>query len=138
MKHFYIDEEYCVTQVIKETWNMYTKDGRVPTPEELLKVLAGEGKRSTTLHQDHPEFTLLRHQLAIEGYITIVDSCWNGDWVINPFYLNDQYFALGERFQSALPMRATLQIKKRNAQLDNDVEMLRAIMLVDIEPKKML
>lgn len=66
--------------------------------------------------QDHPAFTQLRERLGKEGYIKIEYSWWNGDRVTKPFYLNNMYFDIGEKFSCASALGVTYDIAKRKTQ----------------------
>jgi hypothetical protein len=101
MKEFTIDPAYLTSVTIHKEWNTYTQNGRVPTAEELLLILRGEGARRITHTEDHPEFTRLREQLGQEGYIQIERGWWNGDRVLKPFSLNGYTFKVDEQFSSA-------------------------------------
>ena len=95
---FTIDPAYLCSVTIHEEWNQYTRDGRVPTAEEVLLILQGKGNCGSTHSEDHPEFTKLREQLGAEGYIYIERNWWNGDQVLKPFTLNGVKFKVGAQF----------------------------------------
>ena len=95
---FTIDPAYLCSISIREEWNQYTKDGREPTPEELLLVLQGKGTYSMSSSDDHPEFTKLRERLGELEYIKIERGWWNGDRVLKPFTLNGLKFKKGDQF----------------------------------------
>lgn len=101
LREFYIDEAYMCDITIHKEWNMYTKNGREPTPEELIKILNGEGKCSITGSEDHPEFTKLREELGRLGYIEIQRSWINGDRVTKSFKLNGYIARKGWQFSCA-------------------------------------
>lgn len=105
---FTIDEQYLTSITIREEWNTYTSDGRVPTAEELLLILKGKGHCSMTSSSDHPEFAKLRDQLEAEGYIKTCRNSWNGDRVIHPFRLNGKKFEVDEQFSCASAIRYKL------------------------------
>jgi hypothetical protein len=75
---FTINPAHLTSVTIHEEWNTYTKNGRVPTAEEVLLILQGKGKCGMTSSADHPEFAKLREQLGAEGYITIERGWVNG------------------------------------------------------------
>ena len=95
---FTIDPAYLCSVTIHEEWNTYTRDGRVPTADEVLLILQGKGNCSSMHSEDHPEFTKLREQLGTEGYIYIERNWWNGDRVLKPFTLNGVKFKVGAQF----------------------------------------
>lgn len=109
MKEFNIDNLYLKNIIIREEWNMYTKDGRIPTHEELLLILQGKGQCSMTRDENHPEFEKLRTQLESEGYIHIERGWSNGDRVKKPFKLNGVRFETGEQFSCAAAMKYRLE-----------------------------
>lgn len=113
MKEFNIPIEYCKTIIIRDEWNTYTKNGRIPTPEELLLIMAGKGQCSITSNEDHPEFNKLRRQLSDEGYIHIEPGWWNGDRVLKSFMLNGVKFETGAQFPSAGAITFKLDRLKR-------------------------
>lgn len=117
MKEFLIDEQYLTSIAIHKTWNTYTKNGRKPTPDELLKIIKGEGNCSTTSTDDHPEFTKLRDALEADGFIKTERTWWNGDRVLKPFKLNGHTFQKGEQFSCAGAMKyhLTTRRKKKDA-----------------------
>lgn len=109
---FTLDPAYITTVYIHTEYNHYTKDGREPTPEELLLVLQGKGNFKSSSTADHPEFTKFRELLGQLGYIRIERSWWNGDTVTKPFTLNgvkfkvDQQFPCGGALQNQFVCRA--------------------------------
>ena len=109
--NFKLDPEYLCHVSIHKEWNTYTKDGRVPTDEELLLILQGKGKCSSTTSDDHPEFKKLREQLGKLGYIRIERGWWNGDRVLKPFSLNGAKFIKGEQFSSGAAIKYTVESK---------------------------
>ena len=48
MMDFTIDPEYLTSVTIRDEWNTYTRNGRVPTAEELILIIQGKGECSTT------------------------------------------------------------------------------------------
>jgi hypothetical protein len=114
LKAFTIDPAYLTSITIRKEWNTYTKDGQVPTAEELLLILQGEGARGITHTEDHPEFTRLREQLGQEGYIQIERGWWNGDRVLKPFSLNGYTFKVDEQFSSADALGVHFAVRARH------------------------
>ena len=104
LREFYIDEAYLTDITVVKEWNTYTKDGREPTPEELIKMLKGEGVFKMTSHEDHPEFAKLREELGELGYIDIERGWWNGDIVAKSFRLNGYIARKGWQFSCATAM----------------------------------
>ena len=117
---FTLDPAYLTDVTIHEEWNTYTKNGRVPTDEELVLILQGKGKCSTTSSIDHPEFTKLREQLGADGYISIQRSWWNGDSVLKPFTLNRRKFKVGAQFSSGSAMGTHLIVRAKHPEMYKD------------------
>lgn len=117
---FTIDPAYLTDVTIHEEWNTYTKNGREPTNEELLLILAGKGKCSTTSSADHPEFTKLREQLGELGYISIERGWWNGDRVEKPFTLNGLKFKVGAQFSCGAAMGIHFTVRAKHPELYED------------------
>lgn len=101
MKEFTLDPKYFTNVIMRKEWNMYTQDGREPTPEELLLILEGKGNWSITGSEDHPEFAKLRKQLGELGLINIEQGYANGDRVIEAFKLNGLILEPGDQFSCA-------------------------------------
>ena len=117
---FTIDPKYLCSVTIREEWNTYTKNGREPTPEEILLILQGKGKCSTTGSEDHPEFAKLREQLGTDGYINIQRGWWNGDTVLKPFKLNGRKFKVGAQFSSGGAMGTHLAVHAKHPEYYKD------------------
>lgn len=117
---FTLDPKYFTDVTIHKKWNTYTENGRVPTAEELLLVLAGKGECSMTSSIDHPEFTKLREQLGEQGYITIERGWWNGDRVEKPFTLNGLKFKTGAQFSCAGAMAGHFSVRAKHPELFKD------------------
>lgn len=74
----------------------------------------GHGPSGTIAHSvDHPAFAALRKHLAARGFIEVQTTWVNGDRVIKPFYLNDVYFDVGDKFLSASAMQGHLKYRKK-------------------------
>ena len=90
------------------------------TDDDLLKILKGEGKCSSTTSDDHPEFKNLREMLGEQEFISINRNSWNGDKVLKPFSLNGAKFKVGEMFACggamsyAIPRMLKYQARKSN------------------------
>lgn len=70
-----------------------------------FNVVQSNGKEySSTSSKDHPYFETTRNWLENKGYIKCEHSHWNGDQVIKPFYFNNVYLDVGEKFSSAPAM----------------------------------
>lgn len=121
LREFTIDEAYLTDVVIYKEWNIYTKDGRTPTPEELIKVMKGEGKCSITGSEDHPEFAKLREELGRLGYIDIERSWLNGDRVIKAFKLNGKILSRGEKFCCAAAMGGHVRFRQSHPEYSDGV-----------------
>jgi hypothetical protein len=117
---FTINPEYLTDVTIREEWNTYTKNGRVPTAEEVLLILQGKGQCSVTSSADHPEFARLREQLGAEGYITIERGWINGDRVTKPFTLNGLKFKVGEQFSCAGAMGGHFAVRAKHPEYFKD------------------
>ena len=109
---FEIDESFLTSVTIRKEWNMYVGKKKL-TPDELIKILKGEGVCSSISSEDHPEFAKLREQLGAEGYIEIQRRWWNGDHVLKPFTLNGKKFKKGEQFPSGCAMPGHLKYMKK-------------------------
>lgn len=114
MREFTLDPKYFTDVTIRKEWNMYTKDGREPSPEELLLILEGKGNCSVTSSEDHPEFVKLRQQLGELGYIHIEHGWVNGDRVLKPFKLNGLIFEEGNQFSCAAALGTTWSVIQHN------------------------
>ncbi len=117
---FTINPEYLTDITIHKEWNSYTNNGRVPTNDELLLILQGRGKCSTTHSEDHPEFARLREQLGELGYISIYRQCWNGDRVLKPFRLNGRKFKEGDKFSCGAAMGIHLLVRAKHPEYYKD------------------
>lgn len=112
LKQFYIDEQY-ITDVTVHTEYDYVKDRNNPTHEDLIKILKGYDKGSSTYSKDHDEFTKLRNQLESEGYIKCERGWWNGDRVLKPFILNEWKFKKNHSFPCAAAMRTGIDCARK-------------------------
>lgn len=105
MKQFTIDIQYCTSVTKHQIFNLYkTEEERL-----IVKLKFGYDTGTSTWTEDHPEFTNLREQLGVEGFIEIQRSWWNGDRVLKPFKLNDKKFMKGDKFPSGAAIRWTLE-----------------------------
>lgn len=86
MDTFEIDEQYLVDVVDRKT------------------ILVDGRESHMTGRKDHPQFTELRHMLAVKGFIAMENGWVNGDVVRKPFTLNGYEFAAGDRFPCAVAM----------------------------------
>ena len=117
---FTLDPDYmCGVNIYKE-WNQYTQNGREPTNEELLLILAGKGRCSSLHSEDHPEFARLREQLGELGYIHIHRGCWNGDRVLKPFKLNGRKFKESDQFSCGAAMGNHLRVRAEHPEYYKD------------------
>jgi len=120
MKEFTINPKYLTSVIERREWNTYTRNGRVPTADELLLILAGKGKCGETSSKDHNKFTQLREQLGLQGYIKIEHSWTNGDRVLKSFKLNGMKFKPGEKFICASALGNTFETAKKHPEYYQD------------------
>lgn len=74
----------------------------------------GHGPNGTIAKSvDHPAFAALRKHLDTHGYIKMESGWVNGDRVRKPFYLNEVYFAVGDKFVCASAMSGLLKFRKK-------------------------
>ena len=118
LRDFYLDEAYMRDVTIYKEWNMYVKEGRELTPEDLVKVLKGEGKCSIMGHEDHPLFTKLREELGRLGYIAIERGWINGDCVTKSFKLNGYIARRGHQFSCATAMGGHFRFLRKYPKYD--------------------
>jgi hypothetical protein len=112
-----IDRQYITSVTIHRSWSPY--DGRDDlTDEELVRVLKGLDRCSSTSNDDHPEFKLLRDRLEQDGYIKTERGWWNGDRVLKSFTLNDIEFNPGDQFPSSAALDARIRIVEK---FDKDI-----------------
>jgi len=117
---FTINPAYLTSVTIREEWNTYTRNGREPTPEEVLLILQGQGNCGMTSSEDHPEFAQLREQLGEQGYIRIQRGQWNGDRVLKPFKLNGRKFKEGDQFSCGSAMGTHLAVRAKHPEYYKD------------------
>ena len=60
---------------------------------------------------DHPSFTHIRDWLFNNGYIHKETGWCNGDYTLKPFYFNNVYFGIDDKFPSAGAMKGHLKFK---------------------------
>jgi hypothetical protein len=111
MKEFTLDPCYITDVAVYHEWSMYSEKDSL-TQEEMIKVLKGEGKCSSTSSDDHPQFKELREHLGEQGYISIERGWWNGDRVLKPFKLNGKKFKKGEQFPCGAAMSIHMKYMK--------------------------
>ena len=111
---FYIDEQYICSVNIRKEYSMYD---HIPkgelTHEQFIKILKGEDKCISTYSEDHPEFTKLRNELELLGYISTCRQSWNGDRVLKPFKVNEWKFKRGDKFCSSAAMRVSIDCARK-------------------------
>jgi hypothetical protein len=107
LKQFTIDESF-ICDVTVRTEHDLIKDRTNPTPEDLITILKGYDKMTSTSSKDHDEFTKLREELSRLGYIEIQRSWWNGDRVLKSFKLNEWTFRKGHKFCCAAAMKSSI------------------------------
>jgi hypothetical protein len=107
-----IDPAFLTSVTIHSEWSMF-KNKTELTEEELVKVIKGEDRCSSTSSDDHPEFKKVREQLGKDGYLEIQRGWWNGDRVAKAFTFNGAKFKKGETFPCGAAMAGHLKhIKK--------------------------
>ena len=115
VKNFNFDESCMCDVTVRKEWGMYD---HVPadelTNEQLIKILKGEDRCSSTSSKDHPDFASLRDRLEGEGYIKTERGWWNGDRVTTPFKLNGVLFRRDDRFPSGAAMKHHIEFKRRH------------------------
>lgn len=111
INNFEIDKNYLTTVTIRREWGMYDGKKNI-TDDELVKILKGEDRCSSTHTEDHPEFTKLREKLGTDGYLCIQRNWWNGDRVTKKFMLNGKLFKKDDSFPCAGAMELCLRFKK--------------------------
>lgn len=122
MTEFTIPIDYCTSVTTRKEWNIYTKNGREPTADELLLIVQGQGNCSMTGSDDHPEFAKLRNQLEDDGYIQTDRTSWNGDHVLKPFKLNGAQFNVNEQFPCAAAIAYQIERKIIGSTNDETVD----------------
>ena len=114
LRQFTIDEQFICDVIVHKKWGMYD---HIPhedlKPEQLIKILKGEDRCSSTSNKDHDEFTKLREHLGELGYISIQRGWWNGDRVLKGFKLNEWTFLKGEKFCSAGALRTSINCARK-------------------------
>lgn len=108
--NFEIDPAFLTDVTVTKTYRPHA-DKETVTPDELMEVLSHSSTVTSTYTRDHPEFTRLRDQLEVEGYIACERKWWNGDRVLRPFILNSVMFHLDDQFPCASAMRLHLKYK---------------------------
>ena len=109
---FKIDESYLCNVTVREEWGVYDHIKQEDlTHEQLIKILKGEDRCSSTSSTDHPEFAKLREQLGSEGFIKIERAWWNDDQVTKTFTLNGKKFKIGEKFVCGAAMKGHMKYR---------------------------
>ena len=109
---FEIDESFVHSEtIIKYVSTLENPDN--PTPDDLIKIIKGTHRWSSTGSEDHPEYAKLRNELEAKGFIKTERSMWNGDRVLKEFTLNNVTFNPHETFYSAAAMEWTLKSKRK-------------------------
>lgn len=76
---------------------------------QVVKATGGGRNGTISRSVDHPAFASLRKYLGQNGYINIETRWINGDRVMKPFYLNEVFFNVGDKFVCAAAMQHTLK-----------------------------
>jgi hypothetical protein len=95
---FYINEE--ALDSCNEAFTWITPNGHGPNGTISKSV-------------DHPAFAALRRHLNTHGYIEMQTGWVNGDRVRKPFYLNDVFFDVNDKFLSASAMKWKIKNRKK-------------------------
>lgn len=92
------------------------EEGLTDCNEAFTWIGPSGGGRSGTIAKsvDHPAFAALRKHLSNNGFIKMETGWSNGDVVTKPFYLNEVYFDVGEKFVCASAMQHHLKSRKKN------------------------
>ena len=115
VKNFELNEAYICDVYIHREWSIYQNLPREElTNEQLIKMIKGEDRCSSTHSEDHPEFASLRNTLEEQGYIRCERSWCNGDRVLKTFKLNGVLFRQREQFPSGAAMRHHLEFKQKH------------------------
>jgi hypothetical protein len=109
MREFLIPEEYLTD--VSDNYIKYKYDTtKELTHEQLVDILVnGNIQYRSFGTKDHPEFTKLRDELEILGYIKTFRSSSNGDRVLKPFKLNGKRFRKNETFYCACAIKSHLK-----------------------------
>jgi len=108
LPEFHINPAFLSEVTLHKEWSKF--DGRTTlTEEEIIEVLKGTDKMSSTWSEDHPEFTKFRHQLRDHGFIYVEHAWFNGDRVLKPFKLNGATFSKNSKFVCAAAMKYHLK-----------------------------
>jgi hypothetical protein len=114
---FEIDPAYFSEVIDRREWGAYD---HIPpeelTAEQVMKILRGLDRCSSTGSRDHPEFAALRDRLEAEGFIECQRQLWNGDRVLRPFRLNGARFKRGEQFACGVAIRWDVEYKLKQQQ----------------------
>ena len=103
LKNFEIAEEYLTQVVVHEEMKFtnFTPMGSMTQDQIDAMNEMMDKPVKVTRWIDHPEFTKLREQLEVEGYIIIQRSWWNGDRVLRSFKVNGLTLKKGSTFYCA-------------------------------------
>jgi hypothetical protein len=112
LKQFLIDEAYICDVIVRTEYDLI-KDRNNPTNEDLIKILKGWDKSTSTSSKDHDEFTKLRNQLGELGYISIEQGHWNGDRVLKSFKLNEWTMRKGHKFPCAAALKNSITCARK-------------------------
>ena len=112
LKQFTIDEKY-ICDVTVRTEHDFIKDRNNLTNEDLVKILRGWDKSVSISNKDHDEFTKLRNQLELQGYIKTERGCWNGDRILKSFKLNEWTMRKGHKFPCAAAMKVSISVARK-------------------------
>ena len=111
--NFEIDPKSLTDVSIRKEWGAYDHIKQEDlTPEQLIKIIKGEDRYSSTGSEDHPEFAELRNILEAQGFIKTQRGWWNGDRVLKPFTLNGARFNKDEKFACGSAIKWDIEHKQ--------------------------
>lgn len=114
LKNFEIDEEYLTQVVVHEEMKFtnFTPMGSMTQDQIDAMNEMMDKPVKVTRWIDHPEFTKLREQLEVEGYIKIQRSWWNGDRVLRSFKVNGIALRKGGTFYCASALGNSISVAR--------------------------
>lgn len=110
--NFDIDPAFLTDVTVTKTYTPHQNKTDL-TAEELLDVIKYSHTITSHGSDDHPEFAQLRNQLEAEGFIACERNWWNGDRVLQPFFLNGVPFFPDDQFPCAGAMSGHLKFKHK-------------------------
>lgn len=84
---------------------VFVKPEHLSSTRNGYDIINSNGQRTSFISsEDHPNFRDTRRWLKQNGYIKCEHRWLNGDRVIKPFFFNNVYMDVGEKFGSACAM----------------------------------